>query len=167
MVYSKEQKLKIIKEYLDGQFVYPPNITTQQKENIRKKIKKWVGVYQAKGEEGLEPKVKRFSYQDKKYAIERLLSGESKYQVAFSMGMYDTKRLRTWEKIYRESGFEGLRLDGNKQKYFTVRVANKTKLKQAEEEIKFLRNKIRELDIEVEYLKKLIALVNKRRESQM
>lgn len=29
MVYSKEQKLKIIKEYLDGQFVYPLNITNR------------------------------------------------------------------------------------------------------------------------------------------
>ncbi len=38
MVYSKEQKLKIIKEYLDGQFVYPPNITTLQKKNIRTKM---------------------------------------------------------------------------------------------------------------------------------
>ena len=47
MVYTKKEKLRIIKEYLDGTYVYPPNISRQERENIRKRIIKLVGAYQA------------------------------------------------------------------------------------------------------------------------
>ena len=167
MVYTKEEKLKIIKDYLDGSFVYPPNITHQQKDNIKKRIKKWVGAYLAKGEEALEPKVKHYTYEDKKYAVERFLAGESKYQIAFSFGMKDTDTIRQWVRRYQEYGWNGLKTDGNAKKYFNVKVSIKAKLKQAEEEITFLRTKVKELDTEVEYLKKLIALVNQRRGQQI
>ena len=167
MVYSKEDKLKVIKLYLDAGIIeYPPNATPMMKNNIQKRIKKWVGVYKEKGEKGLEPKVKRYAYEDKKFAVERILAGESKYQIAFSFGMQDTKQLRKWEKLYREYGWAGLKKDGNKQKYFNVKASTASKLKEAENEIAFLRTKIKELNTEIEYLKKLNALVSKRRDLQ-
>ena len=168
MVYTKEEKLRVIKLYLDGGIIeYPPNATATQKDNIRKKIKKWVGVYKAKGEAGLEPKVKRYTYEDKKYIVERLLAGESQYQVAFSLGTESTKQVRKWLNIYRECGWEGLKKDGNANKYFAIKKTKATKLKEAEEEISYLRKKIKELNIEIEYLKKLTALVSKRRNHQI
>ena len=167
MIYSKEEKLKIIQDYLDGSFVYPPNITPQQRANIHKRIKKWVGAYLTKGEDSLEPKKHRYVYEDKKYAVERFLAGESKYQIAFSFGMKDTKTIRLWVRRYQEYGWDGLKEDGNTRKYFAAKVSTKAKLKQAEEEINSLRKKLKELDIEVEYLKKLIALVNQRRGQQI
>lgn len=167
MLYTKEDKLRVIKLYLDeGIIEYPPNATTQQKQNIRKRLKKWVGVYKEKGENALEPKKKQYTYEDKKYAIERLLAGESKYQIAFKMGMCDTKRLRIWEKRYKELGWDGLKYDGNKKKYFNVRVTTASKLKEAEKEIEYLRQKVKELNIEIDYLKKLNALVLKRKGQQ-
>ena len=167
MVYTKDEKMQVIKEYLDGTFVFPPNLTRQQKDNIRKRIKKWIGVYQLHGEKALEPKQKHYSYEDKKYAVERFLAGESKYQIAFSFGMQDTDTIRKWVKDYQNYGWAGLKTDGNAKKYFNVKVNIRTKLKQAEEEIIFLRNKVKELNIEKEYLKKLIALVNQRRDQQI
>ena len=167
MNYTVEEKVRVVRLYLDGVIEYPPNATPQQKENIRKKIKKWVGVYKAHGEEGLEPKKKSYSYEDKKYCVERLLAGDSQYQVAFSLGTTSTKQVRKWLRIYRECGFEGLKKDGNKTKYFNIKKTNATKLKEAEEEISFLRSKIRELNIELEYVKKLNALVSKRRNHQI
>jgi transposase len=95
------------------------------------------------------------------------LAGESKYQIAFSFGMHDTDTIRKWVKDYETYGWAGLKTDGNAKKYFNVKVTIRTKLKQAEEEISFLRNKVKELDIEVEYLKKLIALVSQRRDRQI
>ena len=166
MNYTKEEKLKLVKLYLDGTIEYPPNSTSQQRNNIRKKIRKWVGVYKAQGEVGLEPRTRSFSFEDKKYAVQRILAGESQYQVAFSMGTTETKSIRKWIRQYRESGWAGLK-DGNAQKYFNIKKSTKTKLKEAEEEIISLRSKLRELDIEVEYLKKLIALVNQRRDQQI
>lgn len=167
MVYSKEEKLRVVKLYLDGVIEYPPNATPQQKNNIRKKIKKWVGVYKAKGELGLEPQVRAFTYEDKKYAVERLLAGESQYQVAFSMGTTHTKMLRKWLSDYRTYGWVGLKKDGNKNKYFNIKKTTATKLKEAEEEIEFLRKRVKELNIEIEYLKKLNALASKRRNHQI
>lgn len=167
MVYTKEEKLKIVRMYLDGVIEYPSNATPQQKNNIRKKIKKWVGVYKAQGEKGLEPKTHRYTYEDKKYVVERLLAGESQYQVSFSLGIVNTKQVRKWLRIYREYGWEGLKKDGNANKYFNIKKSTKTKLKEAEEEIKFLRSKVKELNIEVEYLKKLNALVKQRRGHQI
>ena len=167
MLYTKEDKMRVIRLYLDeGKIEYPPNADTHQKQNIRKRIKKWVGVYKEKGEDGLEPKKKQFTYEDKKFAIERLLAGESKYQIAFKMGMCDTKRLRIWEKRYKEMGWAGLKYDGNKAKYFNVKVTAATKLKEAEKEVEYLRQKVKEQDIEIEYLKKLNALVLKRKGQQ-
>ena len=93
MVYTKEEKLRVVKLYLDGIIEYPPNATPQQKKNIRKKIKKWVGVFKAQGEEALEPRKKSFTYEDKKFAVERILAGESQYQVAFSLGTQTLWRL--------------------------------------------------------------------------
>ena len=167
MTYTKEEKLKVVKLYLDGVIEYPPNATAQQKENIRKKIKKWVGVYKAKGEAGLESKVNRYTYEDKKYVVERLLAGESQYQVAFSMGISNTKEMRKWLNKYRLYGWDGLKMDGNSQKYFNIEKTKATKLKEAEEEIEFLRERVKELNIEIEYLKKLNALVFKRRGHQI
>ena len=163
MVYTKEEKLRVVKLYLDGIIEYPPNATPRQKDNIRKKIKKWVGVYKAQGEAALEPRTKSYTYEDKKFAVERILAGESQYQVAFSLGTTNTKDIRKWIRQYQENGWNGLRKDGNKNKYFNVKVRVTTKLKEAQEEIEFLRKKIKEQSIEIEYLKKLNALVNQRR----
>ena len=163
MLYTKEEKLKIVKMYLAGIIEYPPNATQKQKRNVRKKIKMWVGLYKAQGEIGLESKTHQYSYEDKKYAVERVLAGESKYQIAFSMGITNTKQIRYWVKQYQENGWNALRRDGNRKKYFNVKVRITTKLKEAQEEIEFLRKTVKEQNIEIEYLKKLNALVNQRR----
>ena len=123
----------------------------------------WVGLYKTQGEIGLESKTHQYSYEDKKYAVERVLAGESKYQIAFSMGITNTKQIRYWVKQYQENGWNGLRRDGNRKKYFNVKVRVTTKLKEAQEEIEFLRKTVKEQNIEIEYLKKLNALVNQRR----
>ena len=164
MVYTKEEKLEVVKLYLEqGIIVYPDNATPQQKENIRKRIKYWVGIYKAKGEEGLEPKRKTYSYQDKKHAVERLLAGESKYQVAFSMGLSDKDTLGRWMSKYRKYGFDGLReFDSQKQRYFGKITKKEEKLKYFEEELKRLVKENKELQAEVDYLKKLIALVQEK-----
>ena len=82
------------------------------------------------------------------------------------MGMCDTKRLRIWEKRYKEYSWDGLKYDGNKKKYFNVKVTTASKLKEDEKEIEYLRQKVKELNIEIDYLKKLNALVLKRKGQQ-
>lgn len=162
MNYTVEQKMRVIRLYLDkGIIEYPPNATPYQKDNIRKRVKKWVGVYKEKGEEGLIPKTKSYSFLDRKHAVERILNGESKYQVAFSLGISDTDTLRKWVSRYRHFGWDGLR-DGNAQKYFISKNSKLEKIKELELENDQLKKTIDDLNVEVEYLKKLIALVSQR-----
>ena len=73
MIYTKEEKLRVVKLYLNGVIEYPPNATHHQRDNIRKRIKEWVGLYKAHGEEGLEPKNHEYSFETKKKAVQMIL----------------------------------------------------------------------------------------------
>lgn len=162
MVYTKEEKLRVVKLYLEQGIVeYPINATTQMKCNIRKKVKKWVGVYKEKGEEGLAPQTRSFTFAQKKQAVERVLNGESKYHVAFTMGTTDTKEIRKWVRQYNESGWSGIK-DGNAKKYFNIKKSKSERIKELEKIILDLQENNKKLTAEVKYLKKLIALVQGR-----
>ncbi|MCF0117376.1 MAG: helix-turn-helix domain-containing protein [Bacilli bacterium] len=165
MIYSHEEKLRIVKRYLRGIVDYPPNATPQQKNNILKKVKKWVGVYKKGGAVALKPKNHEYSYNEKKAAVERILNGESKYEVMFSMGMLDSKTLRRWVKSYEECGWIGLE-SKNRGKYFLMKKKNTRRVKTLEEENIELKKENQYLRAQVDYLKKLDALVSKRKGQQ-
>ena len=160
MNYTKEDKLRIIKLYLDGISPYPDDLTPSQKSNLKKKIKKWVNIYKQCGEEGLEPKVHRFTAEERLSAVERVLKGESRYQVAYSMGIHDKKTVRNWVNKYLKEGKAGLK-DGNSNVYFNPGVKNKDNTSFLLEENARLKEKVNELEAEVVYLKKLQALIQK------
>ena len=160
MVYSKEDKLRIIKLYLEGVDVCPDNLSKQQKANLMKRIKGWVHVYRLHGEAGLEPKTKQYSQKERINAVERVLAGESQYQVSYSLGLSDRGTIRDWIRRYEKYGPEGLK-DGNAAKYFNSITKSVNDTAFLQEENKLLRNKINELEAEIKYLKKLQALIQK------
>lgn len=163
MRYTKEEKLRVVKLFLDyGIIEYPEGITTKEKTNIRKKVRKWVGVYRAYGEEGLEQKCRSYSFEDKKYAVERVLNGESQYQVAFSLGVTNTKQIREWVQKYNELGWDGLKTKGDKLRFFELAKTKEQRFKELEKENSSLKKIIEEKNLEIEYLKKLEALVSVR-----
>ena len=161
MIYSKEEKLRVVKLYLNGVIEYPPNATHHQKDNIRKRIKEWVGLYKAGGEEALEPKCHEYSFEIKKKAVQMVLDGHSRYQTMFQLGIKDRKRLRIWIKRYEEQGWKGLKYDGNANKYFQTGYRGTKRTKALEEEILSLKKQIQTLEVEIEYLKKVQALIQK------
>ena len=164
MVYTKDEKMEIVRWYLDtGKITFPENATHRQKDNIRKRVRYWVGIYKEKGEEGLEPKRKSYSYLDKKRAIERILNGESTYQVAFSLGITDRGTLKKWLNKYRKYGFDAFReYDSQKQRYFNKTLKKEERIKELERELREILDENKQLKVEVTYLKKLIALVQER-----
>ena len=118
---------------------------------------------QSKRRRRARTKKKSYSYQDKKHAIERLLAGESKYQVAYSLGIHDTDTLRKWMSKYRKYGFDAFReYDSQQQRYFNKTYRKEEKIKILEEELKRVIKEKHDLEVEVEYLKKLIALVQEK-----
>ena len=160
MVYSKEDKLRIIKLYLEGVNIYPPDLTPQQKDNMRKRIKNWVNVYKKFGEQGLELKAHRYTPEQKIAAVERVLNGESRYQVSYSLGLTNRDTIRDWIRKYEKYGKDAFK-DPNKQVYFKAVCENKNDTAFFKEENRLLKEKIIELEAEIEYLKKLQALILK------
>ena len=94
--------------------------------------------------------------------IQRVLDGESLSEVACSNGI-QCYLLSTWFKIYQKSGIDGLKLDkrGRPPKMAKKpKTSNEIKTKEElEKELEYLR-------AENEYLKKLNALVLKRKDRQ-
>ena len=159
MIYSKEEKLRVVKLYLDGVIEYPPEATHHQRDNIRKRIKEWVGLYKTHGEEGLEPKCHEYPFEIKKKAVQMVLDGHSRYQTMFQLGIKDRKRLRIWIKRYEEQGWKGLKYDGNANKYFKTGYRGTKRTKALEDEIISLKKQIQLLETEIEYLKKVQTLI--------
>lgn len=161
MIYTKEEKLRVVKLYLNGVIEYPPDATHHQRENIRKRIKEWVGLYKAQGEQGLEPKNHEYTFETKKKAVQMILDGHSTYQTMFQLGIKDRKRIRIWMKKYQEEGWNGLKIDKNATKYFKTGYRGTKRTKALEDEIVSLKKQIRLLEAEIDYLKKVQALIQK------
>ena len=124
----------------------------------------WARVYEIYGESGLEHRSRHWTYEDKANAVQRVLNGESYYEIAHSLGMTYRSRVAIWHRKYLELGWDGLKLDGRGRKR---EMGNKpikpSKSKSQAEEIVELRKRLEYLEAENAYLKKLAALVQQRK----
>ncbi|MBO8461954.1 MAG: helix-turn-helix domain-containing protein [Firmicutes bacterium] len=160
MRYTKKFKLDCIKKYKAGEHIDDPGGCKH--ETFRKKVRIWVRIYDVLGEIGLEHKKPKRSWKDKLDMIQRVLGGESLTEVALSNGT-QSYNLSNWYKIYEKFGVDGLKLDrrGRPPKMTKKpKLSNEPKTKEEfEKELEYLR-------AENEYLKKLKALVQKRKDRQ-
>ena len=160
MRFTKEFKLECVRKYKSGERIVNPGGCKHK--TFWNTVVEWVRIYDAVGEIGLEHKKTKRAWQDKMDMIHRVLDGESISEVALSNGIKHDL-LSKWYKIYQESGVEGLKLDrrGRPPKMAKKpKTSNETKTKEElEKELEYLR-------AENEYLKKLNALVQKRKGRQ-
>lgn len=160
MRFTKEFKLECIRKYKAGERIDDPGGCKHN--TFWNTVLEWVRIYDAMGEIGLEHKKPKRSWRDKMDMIERVLNGESIKSVAYSNGM-KCSLLSKWYKIYQKSGIDGLKLGrrGRPSKTMKKRkTPNEPKAKdELEKELELLR-------AENEYLKKLNALVQKRKGRQ-
>ena len=101
------------------------------------------------------------TYLDKLSMIDRVLDGE--LPVALSNGIQHDL-LSKWLKIYQRSGIDGLKLSHKRGR--PPKMANKPKTKNQPKTQQDLERENEELRAENEYLKKLSALVQKRKDRQ-
>lgn len=162
MRWTKEEKLKMVLEYKKNGFT--PTVEGCSRKTMRDRILVWAKIYDAYGESGLEHRSRRWAYEDKTNAVQRVLDGESYHEVAHSLGMSSKTQITTWHRKYLELGWEGLKLDGRGRKR---KMGNKpikpSKSKSQTEEIVELRKRLEYLEAENAYLKKLAALVQQRK----
>ena len=161
MRYTKEFKLECIKKYKNREFIKdPPGPTHRQFHNM---VLRWVHIYDLLGEVGLNHNKPKLSVETIVELIERVESGESYTQVAYSVGKQAATLIK-WHKIYLQDGIDGLKSLKRGKKPMTTK--KKTKPKDSltqEERIKELEETNEYLRAENEYLKKLNALVQKRK----
>ena len=162
MRWTKEEKLKMVLEYKKNGFT--PTVEGCSRKTMHENIRKMAKVYDLYGECGLEHRSRHWTYEDKIYAVQRVLDGESYYEIAHSLGMSTHTLVMAWHRKYLELGCDGLKLDGRGRKR---KMGNKpikpSKSKSQAEEIVELRKRLEYLEAENAYLKKLTALVQQRK----
>ena len=160
MRFTKEFKLNCVKKYQRGG--YPPNPRGCNYDTFKSAVRKWSKIYDSLGEVGFEHKKPKRSWEDKFNMIQRVLNGESFSEVALSNGIQPDLLIK-WYKIYQESGVDGLKLvrQGRPSK-----MAKKPKTSNEPKTIEELEKELEYLRAENEYLKKLYALVQKRKGQQ-
>ena len=109
--YSYEFKLKVVKEYLDGEGGYD---FLAQKYHIpsSKRIEEWVANYREFKNEGLKRLRQKPSYtfEFKLHVVELYLTSEISYQqLAIMVGMTNPATIVRWVDEYRSAGPEALR----------------------------------------------------------
>ena len=162
MKWTKEEKLKMVLEYRKNGFT--PIVDGCSRTTMRKRIVRWSRVYELYGENGLEHRIRHWTYEDRINAVQRVLNGESLCEVANSLGMSTETQVLNWHRKYLELGWDGLKLCGRGRKR---KMGNKpikpSKSKSQADEIVELRKRLEYLEAENAYLKKLAALVQQRK----
>ena len=139
-------------------------MTGCSRKTLTRTLVSWARVYELYGESGLEHRSRHWTYDDKVNAVQRVLNGESYYEVAHSLGMLDKGRVMVWYRKYLELGWDGLKLErrGRKRKMGNKPI-KPSKSKSQTDEIVELRKRLEYLEAENAYLKKLAALVQQRK----
>ena len=160
MRYTKDFKLECIKKYKNREFINdPPGV----KHNVfHRQILEWTSIYDKLGEVGIDHKKAKLSVETIIELIERVESGESYTQVAYSAGRLPDLLIK-WHKIYLQDGIDGLKSLKRGRKPMTVK---KPKNNETKSELEKLKEENEYLRAENEYLKKLNALVQKRKDQE-
>ena len=160
MKYSKEFKLECIQRYKNGDCIEdPPRV---KHKNFHDQLLLWVRVYDSLGEAGLEHGRPTLNIDQRIELFNRVENGESYKSVALSMGIQQCSLIK-WHKIYKEKGMDGLKLLKRGKSSMTKskkEVASKNPKDMTRKE---LLEALEMATIENEYLKKLSALVQKRK----
>ena len=160
MRYSKEFKLECVQRYINGDYIKdPPGV---KHSSFHRRIMEWASIYDSLGEAGLEHSKPTLDINQRIELIKRVEAGESYNSVALSAGIQHDLLIK-WHKIYQEKGIDGLKLLKRGRPSMAKQnkdVAKKDPKDMSRDE---LLEALEMATIENEYLKKLSALVQKRK----
>ena len=154
MSFSKEYKMKIIKENIDNQ------MTTRKQEKkyciAEIHIRRWIKLYKYHGIDGLEHKFQKYNSNFKENILKYMKENHLSYlETAMRFNIPKDTTIARWYNKYKENGT--LKLPNSIMKKETNN--NNKRLEELEKENEYLR-------AENAYLKKLRALVQKRNQQQ-
>lgn len=161
MKYTKEFKLECVHKYRNGEYIHdPPGVNHSHFHN---QVLKWYKMYESLGEAGLEHGKPTLDIDQRIELFQMVETGESYTSVAHGAGIGHDLLIK-WHRIYLEKGIDGLKSlkrgkpsMPKKKVEIDINKADEDKTKEELlEELKLAR-------IENEYLKKLSALVQKRK----
>ncbi|MDU5925101.1 MAG: transposase [Finegoldia magna] len=163
--YNTEFKMKVVKEYLEGNVSYK-NLAKKYSIPDKSNIRRWVNAYESQGYDGL--KVSRtnnnYSFDFKLNVVNLYLTGEMSYQsLANELKINNPSIIAIWVKEFREEGIEGLKpkkrgrpsIMPNTDKNKNLKNKN-SKTKEELSEVEKLREENYWLQMEVDILKKKI-----------
>lgn len=180
MKFTFEQKLTAVKLHKEkGTYKYPKGYEAKSKKQVyRFYVRFWEAQYDRNGEEGIRHGLNSAYSPEKKLSIiTPVLMGEiSKKQQATSYGVRPSS-ITQWIERYRKDGLEGLKSckPGRKPKIMPIISEKKEETDKtvAEDNQEDLRKRLKELEhenlllhAELDYRKKLEALVEKRLKSE-
>lgn len=156
--HSIEEKLLVVKRYLSGD-----TATSLEREFgiDHHDVVLYVNRYKRYGEEGLKRQVSKVtSRQEKIRACREYLNHSLSLHELADKYAVDRATIRTWVKMYLNDNMEGLR-DKRHDKHPKKKMY-KSSDEKANEHIKTLQEKVKDLEAENALLKKVKALVEKR-----
>ena len=159
MRYTKEFKLECVKKYKSGKRIDDPGGCKHA--TFMRMVRLWAAIYDSLGEDGLEHRTSKRTWQDKFAMVQRVLGGESASSVANSNGI-GCDLLSKWRKIYLTGGIDGLKSSDRKGR--PPKMTKKPKPPNGPKTMEELELENEELRAENEYLKKLNALVQGRKD---
>lgn len=161
-----EEKLKIVKENQEG---YGQKYLSKKYEVSRDLIRSWIHSYEILGEEGLKKSKTHTSYSGefKLSVLEyKQINGLSLLETAKHFKIKQPSTIASWQRQYKEKGFEGLCGQKGRPKKLGDSNMSKDKINKLttteKEELIKLRQENLYLRARLEYEKKLEALVQKR-----
>ena len=161
MKFTYGQKLQMCQDHLKG-LSY---ISISKKYHISKRKFEYIWLlYKNHGLKSLKHKYVHWTNTQKQQAIIRVLHGESIRSVSLEMGLSDSGTLSRWLKEYKENGYTIVERKRGRRPM--NKSSPKRKISAQDERLKQLEKENLELIIENEYLKKLDALVQKRKAQQ-
>ena len=169
MKYSYEFKLECVNNYKQGKQNVKPEWMTPKE--FRDKVREWVRLFDLYGPDGLKHKrfYKGWTKEERYELVAKVLAGQSVTSAAIDAGI-NPGQLYQWVRKYKQYGYDGLELNHRGRPPKEGVIMNKSKkekplqlTKSEREELILLREKNRQNEAEIAYLKKLTALTVKKR----
>lgn len=153
--FTAEEKVFMARLYLEGKHSY---LELQDLYKVSyQMIQGWVCLYQVQGEEGFKKSYTSYSAEFKMDVLNYMKeTGTSSYDAAAIFNISSPSLVRTWRINFNAGGFDALI---PKKKRRTSMKKETQKVKSVEGSVEALEERIKQLEMENAYLKKLNALV--------
>jgi transposase len=164
--YTQQYKLEVVRQYTSGKAGY--KAVAQSRGLDYSMVRRWVKLYEAHGEAGLEKKFSHYSAADKLAVLEHMWSNELSYtETAAAFNIRNPGCLPAWERWYHSGGIDALipRPRGKPKKMSDS--SSSKPIDPAHDETRTREEILAELNylrMENAYLKKLEALVQAQRQ---